>query len=228
MIQDPYSQSSEDISHYTSLGEVLLMGDFNGRTHSRQCEIYDMEQPEIMRALDAEDIGVSRLSADGGQDNTGYGRHLLELGRRHHLVIYNGMARWPDSGGFTCFPHSGRESTMDYLMGSTQTAELIHSFSIARTPIGADHTYLTFSLLATHLVDPLPSPTHTYTTISFTDELTPVYIHHLHEHLIHLDPTAPLDTLNTDITSILHESATQSFPHRIHTHPPLQLWTTIT
>ncbi|MCO5562396.1 hypothetical protein L7F22_016023 [Adiantum nelumboides] len=218
--EDPYSRLSEDISHYTSLGEVLLMGDFNGRTQSRQCEIYDMEQLEIMRALDAEDMGVSRLSADGGQDNTGYGRYLLELGSRHHLVIYNGMAMWPDSGGFTCFPHSGGESTVDYLMGSTQTSELIHSVSIARTPIGADHTYLTSSLLATHLVDPLPSPTHTYTTISFTHELTPVYIHHLHEHLIHLDPTTPLDTLTTDITSILHESATQSFPHRIHTHPP--------
>ncbi|MCO5579937.1 hypothetical protein L7F22_033804 [Adiantum nelumboides] len=169
-IQDPYSRLSEDISHYTSLGEVLLMGDFNGRTQSRQCEIYDMEQPEIMRTLDVEDMGVSRVSVDEGQDNTGYGRHLLELGSRHHLVIYNGMARWPDSGGFTCFSHSGGESTVDYLMGSTQTAELIHSFSIARTPLGADHTYLTFSLLAAHLVDPPPSTTHTYTTISFTHE----------------------------------------------------------
>ncbi|MCO5579737.1 hypothetical protein L7F22_033597 [Adiantum nelumboides] len=59
------SRLSDNISHYTSLGEVLLMEDFNGRTQSRQCEIYDMEQPEIMRALDAEDMGVSRLSADG-------------------------------------------------------------------------------------------------------------------------------------------------------------------
>ncbi|MCO5577073.1 hypothetical protein L7F22_030895 [Adiantum nelumboides] len=70
------------------------MGYFNGRTQSRQCEIYDMEQLEIMKTLDAEDMGVSRVSADEGQDNTGYGRHLLDLGSRHHLVIYNGMARW--------------------------------------------------------------------------------------------------------------------------------------
>ncbi|MCO5586296.1 hypothetical protein L7F22_040235 [Adiantum nelumboides] len=96
-IHDPYSRLSEDISHYKSLGEVLFMGDFNGRTQSRQCEIYDMEQPEIMTTLDAEDMGVSKVSADEGQDNTGYDRHLLELGSRHHLVIYNGMARWPDS-----------------------------------------------------------------------------------------------------------------------------------
>ena len=50
----PYSVLSEDIVHYSTLGEVLLMGDFNARTQNRQCEIYDMEDPEMMLTMTPE------------------------------------------------------------------------------------------------------------------------------------------------------------------------------
>ena len=106
----PYSALSEDIIHYSTQGEVLLMGDFNARTQSRQCEIYDMEDPEMMLAMEVEDTGAIQLSADTGPDSTRYGHHLLELGTRHHLVIYNGMPQWPDSGALTCFPLGEEEA----------------------------------------------------------------------------------------------------------------------
>ena len=126
----PYSVLSEDIAHYSTLGEVLLMGDFNARTQSRQCEIYDMEDPEMMLAMATEDTGTTRLSEDTGPDNTRYGHHLLELGARHHLIIYNGMTPWPDSGGLTCFPLGGGGSTVDYVLGGRETVQVVTSFTI--------------------------------------------------------------------------------------------------
>lgn len=54
------------------MGEVLLMGDFNARTQSRQCEMYDMEDPDMMLAMDIEDTGATRLSANTSPDSTRY------------------------------------------------------------------------------------------------------------------------------------------------------------
>lgn len=138
----PYGVLSEDIIHYSTLGEVLLMGDFNARTQSGQCEIYDMEDPKMMLIMEADDTGTIRFSADSGPDSTRYGHYLLELGARHHLVIYNGMTRWPGSGALTCFPLGGGGNTVDYVLGSRETTQVVTSFTIPHCPIGADHTYL--------------------------------------------------------------------------------------
>ncbi|MCO5570416.1 hypothetical protein L7F22_024137 [Adiantum nelumboides] len=154
----PYTRLSENILRYSSLGEIFLMGDFNGRTQSRQCDTYDMEHPDIMRVVDPDEIRTHRQSADEGPDYTGYGAHLLEMGSRHHLVIYNGMTQWPDSGGLTCFPHGGGESTVDYLMGSISGISWIDTFSTGRRPLGADHTFLTFSFHTSSVITTHTSP----------------------------------------------------------------------
>ena len=133
-----------------------------------------------------------RTSADTGPDSTGYGRHILELGSRHNLVINNGMAQWPTLGALTCFPLGGARggSTVDYILGSRETAHIVTSFTIPPRPVGADHTYLLFSL-----VSPPPAPsTHTpmsHTTFHFTWDLADVYDHHVHMGIYHMDPSAP-------------------------------------
>lgn len=60
----PYHVHSKDIIHYCRVDEVLLMEDFNARTQSIKCEIYGMEDPELMLAMELEDAGAIRLSAD--------------------------------------------------------------------------------------------------------------------------------------------------------------------
>ena len=45
----PYACLSEEIMEYSTLGEVFLMGDFNARTRSEQCEAYDYEDPEALQ-----------------------------------------------------------------------------------------------------------------------------------------------------------------------------------
>ena len=218
--QSPFSILSEDILHYTALGEILLVGDFNARTQSRQCEIYDWEDPAILQAIEPEEVGLGRISADTGSDSTRYGSHLLALGSAHHLMIYNGMPRWPESGGYTCFQKGGKkgQSTVDYVLGSLAAMDTVSSFTIPRRPIGADHTYLSLSL-RTSLPTP-PPPTHSpHTTIHFTEELSVVYRHHVYAGIRQLDPDAPLSTLTTEITTILHSAALESFPVTTHSAP---------
>lgn len=87
--ESPYTWLTEGIIEYSARGEVFLMGDFNARTCSRQCESYDFEDPEILQIT--EDADTRRISVDAAYP-TGYGHHLLRLGSQHRLVIYNGMA----------------------------------------------------------------------------------------------------------------------------------------
>ena len=156
-----------------------------------------------------------------GPDATGYGHHLLELGSRHHLIIYNGMAQQPDSRALTCFPLAGARrfrSTVDYILGSRQATQLVTSFTIPPLPFGADHTYLSLSLTSSHHMDVRHQPTPR-TTVHFTHDLDHVYSHHLTEHISLLDPSAPLSTLTSHFSDLLHFSSQQlPTPHLIRTH----------
>lgn len=49
---------SEDILHYSTLGEVFLLGDFNAKTQRRQCATYAMEDPEMMMTMEEDDMGT--------------------------------------------------------------------------------------------------------------------------------------------------------------------------
>ncbi|MCO5606672.1 hypothetical protein L7F22_060861 [Adiantum nelumboides] len=42
-------------------------GDFNARTQSRQCEMYDFEDPTILQTIEAEEVGLGRTLEDKGE-----------------------------------------------------------------------------------------------------------------------------------------------------------------
>jgi len=214
--ESPYTCLTEGIMEYSTRGEVFLMGDFNARTCSRQCESYDFEDPEILQLT--EDADTRRTSADTAYP-TRYGHHLLRLGSQHRLVIYNGMAQWPTSGGLTCMPPSvaeGGGSTVDYIMGPRETTHLLGSFTIPPRPIGADHAHLTFSFRGAPITH--SQITHTpHTTIHFTHDLAIIYSSEVYQGLLSLDPSTPLSTLTNQISSVLHTSAISCFPHTTHT-----------
>lgn len=79
----------------------------------------------------------------------GYGRHLLQLGEPHDLLILNGLPCFPSSGHFSCFPRSGGASVVDYVLANLDLLPHIQHFSISRVPL-ADHALLTFSLSLGH------------------------------------------------------------------------------
>ena len=158
-------------------------------------------------------LGITRTSKDQGADATSFGHHLLELGSRHQMIIYNGLAKWPCSEELTCFPHGGGESTVDYLIGRLEATHMINSFRVAPCPIGADHSFLYFELKCdTSNATNSSQPSH-HTTIHNTHELFDIYSQHIRAHLCSLDSSLALENRTTQLIHILHPSTISNFPH---------------
>ena len=75
----------------SSLGDILLLGDFNARTGNTQVVLLNFEEDPIsVPLIDPIENGTTRHSADAPLV-TVYGHHLLQLGAAHDLIIYNGL-----------------------------------------------------------------------------------------------------------------------------------------
>ena len=108
------------------------------------------------------------------------------------------------------------EYTRLYSGTPREATHLITSFTIPPIPIGADHTYLSFSITGDTI--PHSSTAHTpHTTIHFTHELASLYSAEVEHGLCLLHPSTPLSVLTSHISSVLHTSAISSFPHTTHT-----------
>ena len=164
-----------------------------------------------MVSINPLDIGTTCRSKDQGADVVSFGHHLLELGSRHRMVIYNGLDKWPGSIELTCFPHEGGESTVDYLIGRPEAIHMINSFRVAPCPIGADHTFLYFEPKSDISNVTRSSPPSHHTTIHFTHELFDIYSQHFQAHL-----SLHLESLTTELTHILHSATISNFPYTKH------------
>jgi hypothetical protein len=142
----PFSDLYVDTSHYSTLGEVILLGNFNARTKNLQVSLCDRDNDALcLQELEPELVGLHRSSQDRYRPLIGYGRNLQQLGESHDLLIMNGPPCFPGSCDFTCFPHSGGASVVDYVLVNLDLLSYIQHFSISRLPL-ADHALLTFSL----------------------------------------------------------------------------------
>ena len=135
--------------------------------------MYDYRETELLRTLEAEEVGAARISKDMSPNRGHYGDYLLELGTRHRLVIYNGMDQWQGLGAMTCFPHGGHSrssgTVVDYIMGSMEAASMITSLSVPARPFRVDHTFWALSLTGSPVsrAPPIATP---HTTIYFSRE----------------------------------------------------------
>ena len=89
------------------------------------------------------------------------------------------------------------------------------TFTVPTCPLGADHTHL-FSLATTPTPPTLPPPITHYTTTHFTWDCDHIYQNNVYLGLLHMDPSAPLETLTSHLTNLLHSSALSCFPHTSH------------
>lgn len=81
----PYAALYEDIVEFTGLGGVLVAGDFNARTASRQASFFDTADDMF---TEMENLDIERTSEDNAAC-TDYGEHLLALEEAHGLAIFN-------------------------------------------------------------------------------------------------------------------------------------------
>ena len=107
LARNPYLDLYIDIFQYSTMGEVILLGDFNAHTKALQIPLHDRSQDMFcIEEMNFESVGLHRLSEDALGPITAYGRQLLQLGESHELLILNDLSCFPDSFSFTCFPHS--------------------------------------------------------------------------------------------------------------------------
>jgi len=82
------------ITKYSIQGEIMLIGNFNGRTRSVQTQYFDsIVNPLHIQAFDRP-LLFQRDSTDLIPPSS-YGRFLLELGETHYLLILNGIVGFP-------------------------------------------------------------------------------------------------------------------------------------
>lgn len=103
---DPFSDLSDWIDKFSTLRNLVILGDFNTRTIDLQAPFHDW-QIDSLRTSESESdaISLQRSSDDVDGPLTRYGRHLLHLCESSALVVLNGLPCFPDIGLFTCWPH---------------------------------------------------------------------------------------------------------------------------
>jgi hypothetical protein len=145
---DPFIDLYVDITQYSTVGEVILLGDFNSCTRALQIPLHDRSEDVFcIQEIDPESVGLHRMSDDALGPFTAYGRYLLHLGESQELLILNGLPCFPDSRFFTCRPHGGGASVVDYVLSSQNLLPFIRHFFVSPIPL-ADHALLSFSLWA--------------------------------------------------------------------------------
>ena len=74
------------------------MGDFNACTRDLQIPLHDHSKDVFCtQGIDPVSISLHWILEDALGPTTVYGKHLLQLGESHELLILNGLPRFPDS-----------------------------------------------------------------------------------------------------------------------------------
>jgi hypothetical protein len=203
---DPFIDLYTGITQYSVVGEVILLGDFNTRTRDLQTPLHDRSEDMFCtRGIDPESVGLHRLSDDALGPITAYGRHLLQLGESQELLILNGLPCFPGSRFFTCRPHGGGTSVVDYVLSSQNLIPFIRHLSVSPIPL-ADHALLSFSLQfdPPHPNNP-PSPLRAHPTPPFdSTKATLTYSPLSSAKCSHLRPNSPRLTLPQPSTPAFH------------------------
>lgn len=97
-VGDTYLELYANITQYSKIREVILLGDFNTCTKALQIPLYDhLENAFCTQEMAPKSVGLHRLLDNALELITTYGGHLLQLGEPHKLLILNGLPCFPAS-----------------------------------------------------------------------------------------------------------------------------------
>ena len=75
---DPFTDLYSDITKYSVVGDIIIMGDFNAQTRDLQIPIHDRTVDVFYtRGVDPTSMNMHRTSEDSLGPMTAYGKHLL-------------------------------------------------------------------------------------------------------------------------------------------------------
>ena len=170
---------------FASMGDIVLLWDFNAQIKNEHTTISDMSE-----AIEGDKYGrTSWYNARSSRYkwSNKIWQKLLALGIAHGFVIYNGLSQWPRFNALTFRNPKWGAGIVDYLMDSPSSIHEIIQFTTSSRPIGlaTDHTHLWFEVKDRCTRD-IYARKESRLTVD-------VYSCWIYNGILALDPFAPLD-----------------------------------
>jgi hypothetical protein len=128
-------------------GNILLLGDFNARTTTKQDTLLSNDSNHNPLLLD-EDLVLSNSYKRSSEDliENLFGTELVKLCNSQDLIICNGVMKWPNSNHMTCI-HGLGSSVVDYVIFDILVSNQITTFDLLNDhEPDSDHKPLSLTL----------------------------------------------------------------------------------
>jgi exonuclease III len=143
----PYNNLEQDIYNLKNEGNILLLGDFNARTATKQATLLSDDSNHNPLWPD-EDLVLSNSYKRSSQDliEKLFGIELVKLCSSQDLIICNGVMKWTNSNQMTCI-HGLGSSFVDYVIYDIPVSNQITTFDLLNDhEPESDHKPLTLTL----------------------------------------------------------------------------------
>ena len=197
-----------DITHYDSLGEVYVCGDFNSRTGVK----YDFVRCDSKNAMfDNDDYVPDEINVRASLDTkcNRFGSKLLDLCKSTCTRIVNGRIG-DDQGAFTFMSRNGA-TVVDYLLSIYFSN--ITCFNVGSINVWSDHAPLYFSLSCNNIL--LNEQAESYTTYKWSQKYKDQFranligqLPLLNQLVTNIEPTeAGIDSVVCSFSNIVKKSS---------------------
>ena len=140
--RDVYEDIIKDIEHFTTMGNVALIGDLNSRLGISQERHYGVDYNDHVPDIIPEH--TPRRSSKDKVVNAN-GRKLLQLLTNHDMLVANGRVCGDLNGNFTCRKYNG-DSVVDMFITQSHIFGLIDYLYVAPFDWYSDHSYVSVSI----------------------------------------------------------------------------------
>jgi hypothetical protein len=143
----PYNTLEQHIYGFKNEGNILLLGDFNSRTATKQATLLSNDSNHNPLWLD-EDLVLSNSYKRSSEDliENFFSSELVKLCNSQDLIICNGVMKWPNSNQMTCIRGLG-SSVVNYVIYGILVSNQITIFDLLNDhEPNSDHKPLTLTL----------------------------------------------------------------------------------
>jgi exonuclease III len=143
----PYNNLEQYIYNLKNEGNILLLGDFNARTATKQATLLSNDPNHNPLWLD-EDLVLSNSYKRSSEDliENFFGTELVKLCISQDLIIFNGVMKWPNSNQMP-YIHGLGSSVVDYVISNILISNEITTFDLLNDhEPHSDHKPLTLTL----------------------------------------------------------------------------------
>ena len=144
---DIFNQLDEETARFRLKGNVLLAGDLNARTNTRE-DFVDDNNDKHSPINDINSYKIDNPIKRNNKDNKecdSHGEKLIEFCKTNYLRILNGRFRGDKYGSFTRFPMktSDNPSVIDYMVIDASLFHAVNDFKVLPFTLLSDHCCIT-------------------------------------------------------------------------------------